>query len=86
MKQGMCHIVVAIFNGLILQVLLVSVLMEAFFLLKRREKVGKNYPLSFRKISRVDKKYPPYNAESNFELIRLKAYVCFFRIDPLYVF
>jgi hypothetical protein len=58
-KQGACHIVALVFNGLILQVLFVSVLMEAFFLLKRREKVGKNYPLSFRKTFKVDKKYPP---------------------------
>ena len=48
-EQGVCHIVVLIFNDLILQVLFVFVLMGSFFLLKRRERSGKNYPISPRK-------------------------------------
>ena len=33
----------------------------------------------------MDEKYPPYNAESSFGLIRVKAYACDFQIDLLYV-
>jgi hypothetical protein len=78
--------VVIALNGIILQVLFVSVSMGAFFLLKRRERSGKNYPISFRKTFKMDKNYPFYKTESNFDAIRVKTYVYFFRIDPLYVF
>ena len=62
-------------NSLILQLLLVSVLMEAFFLLKRHEKLDKKYPISSRKVVCMDKIYPPYNAKYSFDSICVETYV-----------
>jgi hypothetical protein len=70
--------VVIVFNDLNLLVLFVFVFMKVFFLLKKHERAGKNYPTSFRKTFKVDKKYPFYKTESNFDAICVKAYVFFF--------
>ena len=74
-QQGTYHIVTVLSNSLILQLLLVSVLMEAFFLLKRHEKLDKKYPISSRKVVCMDKKHPPYNAKSSFDSICVETYV-----------
>jgi hypothetical protein len=69
--------VVIVFNGLSLLLLFAFVFMKAFFLFKKRDRAGKNYPISFRKIFKMGKNYPSYKTESSFDAIRVKAYVFF---------